>query len=159
MRNAMPIRLLPPEVAGKIAAGEVVERPASVIKELVENSIDAGATDLEIEIREGGRRLMRVADNGCGIPAEEVSLAFARHATSKLTGVEDLNRIVTLGFRGEALASIAAVSQVTLLSRPRTQAIGQYLQVDAGRIARQEGRGCPAGTVVTVEHLFRNVPA
>ena len=154
----MPIRLLPPEVAGKIAAGEVVERPASVVKELVENSIDAGATDLQIEIREGGRRLIRVADNGCGIPAEETSLAFARHATSKLAGVEDLNRIATLGFRGEALASIAAVSQVALLTRPRAQTVGQYLQVDAGRITRQEGRGCPAGTVVTVEHLFRNVP-
>jgi DNA mismatch repair protein MutL len=159
MRKEMPIRLLPPEVAGKIAAGEVVERPASVIKELVENSIDAGATDLQIEIREGGRRLIRVADNGCGIPAEEVSLAFARHATSKLTGVEDLNRIVTLGFRGEALASIAAVSQVALLTRPRAQTVGQFLQVDAGEIARQEGRGCPAGTVISVEHLFRNVPA
>jgi DNA mismatch repair protein MutL len=155
----MPIRLLPPEVAGKIAAGEVVERPASVVKELVENSIDAGASDLQIEIREGGRRLIRVADNGCGIPADEVSLAFARHATSKLTGVEDLNRIVTLGFRGEALASIAAVSQVALLTRPRAQTVGRFLQVDAGQITHQEGHGCPAGTVVTVEHLFRNMPA
>jgi DNA mismatch repair protein MutL len=155
----MPIRLLPPEVAGKIAAGEVVERPASVVKELVENSIDAGATDIHVEIREGGRRLIRVADNGGGIAAEEVSLAFARHATSKLTDVEDLDRIATLGFRGEALASIAAVSQVTILTRPRAQTVGQFLRVDGGQIALQEGRGCPAGTTVTVEHLFRNVPA
>ncbi len=155
----MPIRLLPPEVAGKIAAGEVVERPASVVKELIENSIDAGATDIRIEIREGGRRLIRVADNGCGIPADEVALAFARHATSKLTTVTDLNNIATLGFRGEALASIAAVSRVTLLTRPREQAMGHFLRVEGGQITHQEGRGCPAGTIVSVEHLFHNVPA
>lgn len=155
----MPIRLLPPEVAGQIAAGEVVERPASVVKELIENSIDAGATDIRIEISEGGQRLIRVADNGCGIPASEVAMAFARHATSKLTCVADLERITTLGFRGEALASIAAVSQVTLLTRPAAQAAGQFLRVETGRIVRQESRGCPAGTIVTVEHLFRNVPA
>ncbi len=155
----MPIRLLPPEVAGKIAAGEVVDRPASVAKELLENSIDAGATDIRIEIRQGGRRLIRVADNGSGIPAGEVRMAFARHATSKLTDVSDLECITSLGFRGEALASVAAVSQVTLLTRPREQTVGQYLRVDSGEIVREEGRGCPAGTVVTVEHLFHNVPA
>jgi len=155
----MPIHVLPPEVAGKIAAGEVVERPASVVKELVENSIDAGGTEIHVEIREGGQRLIRVADNGHGIPAGEVPLAFARHATSKLTSVADLDHIATLGFRGEALASIAAVSEVNVLSRPREQAVGHYLRVDGGEIVRQEGRGCPAGTVVTVEHLFRNVPA
>ncbi len=155
----MPIRLLPPEVAGKIAAGEVVDRPASVAKELLENSIDAGATDIRIEIRQGGRRLIRVADNGSGIPAGEVRMAFARHATSKLTDVSDLECITSLGFRGEALASVAAVSQVTLLTRPREQTVGQYLRVDSGEIVREEGRGCPGGTVVTVEHLFHNVPA
>jgi DNA mismatch repair protein MutL len=155
----MPIQLLPPEVAGKIAAGEVVERPASVVKELIENSVDAGASEIRIEIGEGGRRLIRVADNGCGIPAEEVVLAFARHATSKLARVDDLDRIATLGFRGEALASIAAVSQVTILTRPRQQSLGQYLRVEGAAVTRQEGRGCPAGTLVTVEHLFRNVPA
>ncbi len=155
----MPIRLLPPEVAGKIAAGEVVERPASVVKELIENSVDAGATDIRVEIREGGRRLIRVADNGCGIPADEAALAFARHATSKLTTVADLDRITTLGFRGEALSSIAAVSRVTLLTRPRGQAMGHYLRVEGGQITHQEGRGCPAGTVISVEHLFHNVPA
>ena len=155
----MPIRVLPPEVAGKIAAGEVVERPASVVKELLENSIDAGATDVRVEIRKGGRRLIRVADDGSGIPDAEVTLAFARHATSKLTDVGDLDRIATLGFRGEALASIAAVSQVTVLTRPRAQTMGQLLRVDAGQIIRQEGRGSPAGTVVTIEHLFRSVPA
>ncbi len=155
----MPIRLLPPEIAGKIAAGEVIERPASVVKELVENSIDAGATEIRVEIREGGRRLIRVADDGCGIPSEEASMAFARHATSKLTDVSDLDHIETLGFRGEALASIAAVSQVTLLTRHREEGIGQFLRVDGGRVTRQEGRGAPAGTIVTVEHLFRHVPA
>jgi DNA mismatch repair protein MutL len=155
----MPIRVLPPEVAGKIAAGEVVERPASVVKELLENSIDAGATDIRVEIREGGRRLIRVADNGAGIPEDEVALAFARHATSKLTDVEDLDQIATLGFRGEALASIAAVSQVTVLTRPRSQTMGRFLRADGAQITHQEGRGGPAGTVVTVEHLFRSVPA
>ncbi len=155
----MHIRVLPPEVAGKIAAGEVVERPASVVKELLENSIDAGATDIRVEIRAGGRRLIRVADNGSGIPEDEAGLAFARHATSKLTDVEDLDHIATLGFRGEALASIAAVSQVTVLTRPRSQTIGRLLRVDSGQITHQEGRGSPAGTVVTVEHLFRAVPA
>jgi DNA mismatch repair protein MutL len=155
----MPIQRLPPEVAGKIAAGEVVERPASVVKELVENAIDAGASDIHVEIREGGRRLIRVADNGSGIAADEVPLAFARHATSKLTSVSDLEHIDTLGFRGEALASIAAVSQVTLLTRPTEQQAGQFLQIDGGSIRRQESRGAPAGTVITVEHLFRNVPA
>jgi DNA mismatch repair protein MutL len=155
----MPIRLLPPEVAGKIAAGEVVERPASVVKELIENSVDAGATEIRVEIREGGRRLIRVADNGCGIPADEASLAFARHATSKLSHVSDLDRIATLGFRGEALASIAAVSQVTLLTRPREQTVGQLLRVHGGQLVRQEGQGSPAGTQITVENLFHNVPA
>jgi DNA mismatch repair protein MutL len=155
----MAIQLLPPEVAGKIAAGEVVERPASVVKEMVENSIDAGASDVRVEIREGGRRLIRVADNGGGIPAGEVALAFARHATSKLSTVDDLDHIATLGFRGEALASIAAVSQVTVLTRPRKQTVGQYVRVEAGQVLRQEGRGCPAGTVASVENLFYNVPA
>ncbi len=155
----MPIRVLSSEIVGKIAAGEVIDRPASVVKELIENSIDAGAADVRIEIREGGRRLMRVSDDGSGIPASELALAFARHATSKLSSAADLDRIATLGFRGEALASIAAVSLVTVLTRPRQQTVGQILVVDGGTVTRQEGRGAPAGTVITVEHLFRNVPA
>jgi DNA mismatch repair protein MutL len=155
----MPIRLLPADVAGKIAAGEVVERPASVVKELVENSIDAGATDVRIEVREGGRRLVRVADNGYGIPASDLPLAFARHATSKLQSVDDLDRIATLGFRGEALASIAAASQVSLITRPRDQEIGRLVRVEGGQVIRDEAHGSPAGTIVSVENLFQNVPA
>ena len=154
----MPIRLLPPEVAGKIAAGEVVERPASVVKELVENSIDAGASEIRVEIREGGRRLIRATDNGCGIPAEELPLAFARHATSKLATAADLDQITTLGFRGEALASIAAVSQVTILSCPRQQETGRLLRVEGGQVVRQESHASPPGTLVAVENLFYNVP-
>jgi DNA mismatch repair protein MutL len=159
VREKMPIRLLPADVAGKIAAGEVVERPASVVKELVENSIDAGATDIRVEVREGGRRLMRVTDNGSGIPAGDLPLAFARHATSKLSSVDDLDRIATLGFRGEALASIAAASQVTLITRPRDQEVGRLLRVEGSRLVRDEGRGSPAGTILSVENLFHNVPA
>jgi DNA mismatch repair protein MutL len=155
----MPIRVLPDEVAAKIAAGEVVERPASVVKELLENSIDAGADEIKVEIRQGGKRLIRVADDGAGIPADEVALAFARHATSKITGVDDLTRIRTLGFRGEALASIAAVAQVTLLTRAVDESMGTQVRLIDGRIAHREGRGAPAGTVITVENLFATIPA
>jgi DNA mismatch repair protein MutL len=154
----MSIKVLPAEVAAKIAAGEVVERPASVVKELVENAIDAGATEIKIEIRQGGIRLMRVVDNGCGIPGDEVELAFARHSTSKLESASDLARVSTLGFRGEALASIAAVAQVTLVSRTAQESVGTQVKVENGTIVGREGKGCPQGTVVTVENLFFNVP-
>ena len=157
--RSRPIRILPPEVAGKIAAGEVIERPASVVKELVENAVDAGATDIRVEIRQGGRRLIQVADNGCGIPADQVELAFARHATSKLRDVEDLEQIASLGFRGEALASIAAVAQVALLTRPREAHAARRVRLEGGRLVNNEPAAAPAGTVVTVEHLFYNVPA
>lgn len=157
--RAMPIRVLPPEVASRIAAGEVVERPASVVKELVENSLDAGATEIRVEIREGGRRLIRVVDNGCGIPVAEVALAFHRHATSKLASANDLDHITTLGFRGEALASIASVSQLTMLTRAADEAVGTQIRVEGGLVVGQEPRGGPPGTAVTVEHLFYNVPA
>ncbi len=155
----MPIRILPPEVANQIAAGEVVERPASVVKELIENSLDAGATDIRVEIREGGRRLIRVQDDGCGIPAAEVALAFQRHATSKISSAEDLSRITTLGFRGEALASIAAVAQVTLLARARDESVGTLLRLADGREVAREPHGMPPGVSVTVEHLFASLPA
>jgi len=155
----MPIHVLSPEVAAKIAAGEVVERPASVVKELVENALDAGARTIRVEAREGGRRLIRVSDDGSGIPKEEVPLAFARHTTSKLSSVEDLERITTLGFRGEALASIAAVSRLTLLSRPPAQTAGVEIRLAGGRQVSLTPKGAPVGTTVTVENLFYNVPA
>ncbi len=155
----MTIRILPPDVAAKIAAGEVVERPASVVKELVENAIDAGAKTIRVEIQTGGKRLIRIMDDGEGIPAEEVPLAFARHATSKLASVDDLSRVTTLGFRGEALASIAAVSQLTLVSRPATQATATRIRIEGGQQIALGAAGSPGGTMITVENLFYNVPA
>ncbi|PKO23157.1 MAG: DNA mismatch repair protein MutL [Chloroflexi bacterium HGW-Chloroflexi-1] len=155
----MPIRILAPQVANQIAAGEVVERPASVIKELIENSLDAGASDIRVEVREGGRRLMRVQDDGCGIPAAETRLAFQRHATSKIVSADDLTRLTTLGFRGEALASIASVAQVTLLTRALDEEIGTLVRMSEGHEVARESKGSPPGAVVTVEHLFGNVPA
>lgn len=155
----MPIRVLAPEVANQIAAGEVVERPASAVKELIENSLDANATDIRIEIREGGRRLIRVQDDGSGIPGDEVSVAFLRHATSKLATADDLGHITTLGFRGEALASIASVAQVSLLTRTRDAEAGTFVRLSEGREQEHGLRGAAAGTMVSVEHLFANVPA
>ena len=155
----MPIHLLPESVVAKIAAGEVVERPASVVKELVENALDAGARAITVEAEHGGRRLVRVADDGSGIPAAEVELAFARHATSKLQSAEDLEHIASLGFRGEALASIAAVSQVTLTTRAREEAAGTVIRVHGGRVENRGSIGAPAGTIIAVENLFYNTPA
>ena len=155
----MAIHILPDDLAAKIAAGEVIERPASVVKELIENSIDAGAREIKVEIRGGGQRLIRVADDGIGIPTSEVEIAFARHATSKLSSVDDLFSIRTLGFRGEALPSIAAVSKVNLITRARDEESGTQIRVDGGRIIDQHAQGAPHGTIVTVEDLFRHVPA
>ncbi len=155
----MTIHVLPPEVVGKIAAGEVVERPANVAKELIENSLDAGATEIRVEIREGGQRLLRVTDNGRGIPAEEAALAVQHHATSKLSSADDLNHITTFGFRGEALYSIAAVSHLTLSSRHESEQYGVQLRVEGGKVVHSSKAGLPVGTIVSVEHLFFNVPA
>ncbi len=155
----MPIQLLPPDVAAKIAAGEVVERPANVAKELLENSLDAGATEIRVEIREGGQRLLRVIDNGHGMAAEEAHLALERHATSKLQSAEDLNQIATFGFRGEALYSIAAVSHLTLTTRHRDEPFGVQLRVEGGTIVANQRAGTPVGTIINVEHLFFNMPA
>ena len=155
----MSIQILAPDVAAKIAAGEVVERPANVVKELLENSLDAGATEIRVEIRDGGQRLLRVSDNGHGIPAAEAPRAFARHATSKLAQVDDLNHIATFGFRGEALYSIAAVSQLTLTTRHEDEEFAVQLRLEGGHLKEQSRAGAPVGTVVTVEHLFFNMPA
>lgn len=153
------IRVLDPVVANKIAAGEVVERPASVVKELVENSLDAGATRLDIEVEEGGKRLIRVADNGCGMGQEDAILALQRHATSKISTAEDLYRIRTLGFRGEALPSIAAVSQMILTTREAEAPAGVQIVMEGGIVSDFRTVGCPPGTTVEVRNLFFNTPA
>ena len=155
----MPIRVLSEEVASQIAAGEVVERPSSVVKELVENSIDAGAQDVRVETRAGGKQFIRVTDDGCGVAAAEVEVAFHRHSTSKLTTANDLNDITTLGFRGEALASIAAVSRMTFVTRAAEEQVGTLLRLEGGRVVARQESGRPSGTAVTVEDLFFNVPA
>ncbi len=155
----MPIQILSEVVATQIAAGEVVERPASVAKELLENALDAGARTIRIEAETGGRRLIRVTDDGCGIAGEEVELAFARHATSKIQRLEDLDHIQTLGFRGEALASIASVARVTLLTRTGTETSGTLLRLEGGHLVEHRATGAPTGTVVSVENLFFNTPA
>jgi DNA mismatch repair protein MutL len=155
----MPIQILSPEVASQIAAGEVVERPASVVKELVENALDAGAKFIKISVEGAGQRLIEVADDGSGIPASELPLAVERHATSKLSRSEDLFTIHTLGFRGEALASIGSVSRLTLTSRPADSELGMRLRVEGGQIYPTQAVGAPVGTVVRVEDLFYNVPA
>lgn len=155
----MPIRVLPDEVASAIAAGEVVERPASVVKELVENALDAGATEIAIRVEGGGRKLVEVADDGQGISTDEIELALARYATSKLDSADDLAAIRTLGFRGEALASIAAVARLELVSRAEGEEVGRRLMVEGGKRTGSESIGAPAGTVVKVRDLFYNVPA
>jgi DNA mismatch repair protein MutL len=155
----MPIRVLPPEVASQIAAGEVVERPASVVKELMENALDAGAKSISVTIASAGRTLIQVADDGAGIPADELLLAVERHATSKLESADDLSRISTLGFRGEALASIGSVSRLTITSRTANSPSGRQLHVEGGIPARLEEVGSPVGTMVSVEDLFYNIPA
>ena len=155
----MPIEILPPEVVGKIAAGEVIERPASVVKELVENALDAGARSIHVEIVAGGRDLVRVADDGHGIPREELPLAVQRHATSKIRRAEDLSRVTTLGFRGEALASIAAVSSLTLTSRTAEGAAAHQIRVRGGVTEGPVAAARAPGVTVTVEDLFFNLPA
>ena len=155
----MPIHVLPPDVSSKIAAGEVAERPASVVKELIENSLDAGATDISIEVRGGGVDLIRVVDNGVGISSGEAELAFERFATSKLVDPSDLGSIATLGFRGEALPSIGAVSHATMVTRPPAETSGTRIEVSEGRVVSSSPEGAPSGTSVTVRQLFRNVPA
>ena len=153
------IQCLPPHVADLIAAGEVVERPASVMKELLENAIDAGASAIVAEIERGGLTYIRITDNGCGIPAEQLPTAFLRHATSKLRAAADLAAIGTLGFRGEALAAIAAVSRVDIFSRAAGEDMGAALHLEGGVPGQAEPTGCPEGTTICVRDLFYNTPA
>jgi len=152
------IRILPEQLANQIAAGEVVERPASVVKELLENAIDSGADELLIEVEHGGKRLVRVTDNGCGMAKEDLFLALERHATSKISSSTDLFALHTLGFRGEALPSIASVSRLRLTSRPADQEMGWQLYVEGGTVRQAGALGTPAGTAVEVRDLFFNTP-
>src|SRR3990172_194174 len=152
------IRVLERTVAEKIAAGEVVQGPASVVKELLENSLDAGATSITVFTAEGGKRLIRVVDNGSGIASDDAPLVFLRHSTSKITKEEDLLDIKTLGFRGEALSSISAVSRVTIRTRERGAPSGTRLIVEGGSIPELAPDGCPEGTSVEVKDLFYNTP-
>lgn len=155
----MPITVLSQETINQIAAGEVIERPSSVVKELLENAIDAGSTAVTVEIKEGGISFIRITDNGCGIPAEEIHLAFQRHATSKITSVEDLLTVSSLGFRGEALSSIAAVARVELITRTESSLTGVRYCIDGGVEQKKEEIGAPAGTTFLVRNLFYNTPA
>mgnify|MGYP001033137222 CR=1 FL=1 len=155
----MPIHILPDHIASQIAAGEVIERPASVVKELVENALDAGSSEITIEIEGAGKRLIAVIDNGSGIPRDELGLAVSRHATSKLARAEDLFHIETLGFRGEALASIGSVSHMMMESRTADAPVGGRLEVDGGKLGNLQEVGTPVGTRVIVQDLFYNVPA
>ena len=155
----MPIQQLPPHVAAQIAAGEVVERPASVVKELVENSLDAGATRVTVSVREGGVAEILITDDGCGIPADELALAFRHHATSKLSTAADLETVATLGFRGEALPSIAAVARVSCTTRTTDADAGARIEFRYGDLLGQQTAGCPVGTTIEVVELFGNLPA
>ena len=155
----MPIKVLDPQIVSRIAAGEVVDRPASVVKELVENSIDAGSSQISVEVRGGGVDLIQVTDNGTGITAVELEYAFQRYATSKINSLEDLDSIQSLGFRGEALPSIAAVSQIEIITCTAGESTGNYLSLREGQVTRRETRGRSQGTTVTVRNLLRNVPA
>jgi DNA mismatch repair protein MutL len=155
----MPIKVLEPDIVAKIAAGEVIERPASVVKELVENSLDAGATQIAVETQAGGVEQIKVSDNGTGIPVSELEIAFHRYATSKIDDLSDLEKITSLGFRGEALPSIAAVTEIEVLTRTSSEVVGSYLRLRKGEIIQRESRARPQGTTVTVHHLFRFFPA
>lgn len=159
MTDRRPIRHIPADLALKIAAGEVVERPASVVKELIDNALDAGAGTIKIEVRDAGLKLIRVADDGWGIPREEVELAFQSHATSKIATMEDLERLATLGFRGEALPSIAAVSRVEMQTRQREENTGTRFFIEHGHPMKTEAYSMPTGSRITVTDLFANVPA
>src|SRR3974390_2849894 len=153
------IHVLSEAVANKIAAGEVVERPASVVKELLENSLDAGSTRIKIHVEAGGKKLIQITDNGCGMVRDDALLAFERHATSKLKNAEDLLSVATLGFRGEALPSIASVSRLRMETRAHEESSGTIVEINGGKIFKVEEAGLPPGTAITIRDLFFNTPA
>ncbi len=153
------IKLLPDAVANQIAAGEVIQRPASAVKELLENAVDAGATEINLIIKDAGKTLIQVTDNGCGMSAVDMRMCFERHATSKIQKAEDLFAIHTLGFRGEAMASIAAIAHVEAKSRPREEELGTCLRIEGSKVISQEPCPCKAGTTISIKNLFFNVPA
>lgn len=153
------IQILPPHEIKKIAAGEVVERPANVVKELLENSLDAGATFITIYVEDGGKKLIRVIDNGCGMSADDAERAFEQHATSKIVGVDDLQTLQTFGFRGEALSSIASVSHVTIVTKEKEADIGVKLELAYSALAKKEETAAPDGTDITIHDIFSNIPA
>ncbi len=155
----MTIHVLSSDVISKIAAGEVVERPSSVVKELIENSLDAGAAQVSIEVSGGGTQLIRVSDNGSGISGDEIELAFERHATSKITSESDIEGISSLGFRGEALPTIASVADVSVLTKYRDEMTGTAIRLENGVLINKASQGCPQGTTINVKNLFQNVPA
>ena len=153
------IQLLPDSIANQIAAGEVVQRPASAVKELIENSIDAEATHVKLIVKDSGKTLLQVIDNGKGMSETDARMSLERHATSKIRKAEDLFTLHTMGFRGEALASIAAVSQLELKTRPHDEELGTLLVVEASDVKRQEAVACEKGTSISVKNLFYNIPA
>ena len=153
------VQVLSKETAELIAAGEVIERPSSIVKELVENSIDSGASSISVEIKQGGISYLRVTDNGCGIGYEDVPTAFLRHATSKIRDKDDLNSILTLGFRGEALASICAVARVDMLTKTADEEYGTHYSIEGSEETEYERTGCPDGTTIIIRDIFYNVPA
>ena len=159
MAQERHIRILPDHVANKIAAGEVVDRPASVAKELIENAIDAGAGSVTLEVVAGGRKAILVSDDGCGMNREDALLSIERHATSKIRDADDIERVATLGFRGEAMAAISSVAQFRLVTRRAKDDAGTEIVMSGGKMQDVKEIGCPPGTTVEVRHLFFNIPA
>lgn len=153
------IRLLPDAIANQIAAGEVIQRPASVVKELMENSIDAGATNIQLIVKQAGKSLIQIIDNGCGMSETDARMSFEKHATSKITNSDDLFNIRTMGFRGEALASVAAIAQVEMRTKQHDETTGVLIEVEGSKITRQEVCQTQSGTSIAVKNLFFNVPA
>jgi len=158
-QNPMAIHVLSQDLINKIAAGEVIERPAAVVKELIENSMDAKATSINVEIREGGKSFIKIEDNGTGMPREDALLSVERHSTSKINEADDLFNIRTLGFRGEALASIGAVSNLRIITKTKDDAIGTYIEVESSKVKSIKELACNTGTIIEVRDLFFNVPA